>query len=144
LPGGNEEDHEYFVRFQVLTAASMKFRFVFWDVMPCKIIVDRRFRGTCCLHHQSTGLLYNSDPFAQGSLIALMMEAARTSETSDDSNFTRHYIPEHNSESPNCSLSDRDELLREWKDKIEVRMGTVFKQITNQTIKFQHKIIRIN
>jgi hypothetical protein len=40
------------VRFQVLTAASMKLRFVFWDVLPCKIIVDRRFRGTCCLHHQ--------------------------------------------------------------------------------------------
>jgi hypothetical protein len=28
------------------------FRFVFWDVLPCKIIVYRRFRGTCCLHHQ--------------------------------------------------------------------------------------------
>jgi hypothetical protein len=41
-----------YVRFQVLTAASMKFRFVFWDVLPCKITVDRRFRGTCCLHHQ--------------------------------------------------------------------------------------------
>jgi hypothetical protein len=40
------------VRFQVLTAASMKFRIVFWDVLPCKIIVDRRFRGTCCLPHQ--------------------------------------------------------------------------------------------
>jgi hypothetical protein len=40
------------VRFQVLTAASMKFRFIFWDVLPCIIIVDRRFRGTCCLHHQ--------------------------------------------------------------------------------------------
>jgi hypothetical protein len=40
------------VRFQVFTAASMKFRFVFWDVLPCKIIVDRRFRGRCCLHHQ--------------------------------------------------------------------------------------------
>jgi hypothetical protein len=40
-----------YVRFQVLTAASMKFIFVFWDVLPCKIIVDRRFRGTCCLHH---------------------------------------------------------------------------------------------
>jgi hypothetical protein len=37
------------VRFQVLTAASMKFRIVFWDVLPCKIIVDRRFRGTCSL-----------------------------------------------------------------------------------------------
>jgi hypothetical protein len=28
-----------------------KFRIVFWDVLPCKIIVDWRFRGTCCLHH---------------------------------------------------------------------------------------------
>jgi hypothetical protein len=35
-----------YVRFQVLKAASMKFRFVFWDVLPCKIIVNRRFRGT--------------------------------------------------------------------------------------------------
>jgi hypothetical protein len=33
------------VRFQVLTAASMKFRFVFWDILPCKIIVDRRLRN---------------------------------------------------------------------------------------------------
>jgi hypothetical protein len=30
----------------------MKFRVVFWDVLPCKIIVDRRFRGTCCLYHR--------------------------------------------------------------------------------------------
>jgi hypothetical protein len=40
------------VRFKVFTAASLKFRFVFWDALPCKIIVDLRFRGTCCLHHQ--------------------------------------------------------------------------------------------
>jgi hypothetical protein len=40
------------VRFQVLAAASMKFRIVFWDVMPCKIIVERRYRGTCCLQQQ--------------------------------------------------------------------------------------------
>jgi hypothetical protein len=39
------------VRFQVLTAASMMFRIVFWDVLPCKTIVDRRFRGAYCLHH---------------------------------------------------------------------------------------------
>jgi hypothetical protein len=44
-----------YVRFQVLTAASMKFR-------------------------------------------ALMMEAARTSETSFDNYFTRQYIPEDNSD----------------------------------------------
>jgi hypothetical protein len=48
----------------------MKFRIVFWDVLPCKIIVDRRFRGTCCLYHQGwVCLLYNRDPFALGSLI---------------------------------------------------------------------------
>jgi hypothetical protein len=40
------------VRFQVLTAASMMFRIVFWDILPCKMIVDRRFRGAYCLHHQ--------------------------------------------------------------------------------------------
>jgi hypothetical protein len=28
------------VRFQVLTAASMMFRIVFWDILPCKMIVD--------------------------------------------------------------------------------------------------------
>jgi hypothetical protein len=37
------------LRFQVLTAASMKFR-VFWDVAPCSHVeVDRRFRGTYLL-----------------------------------------------------------------------------------------------
>jgi hypothetical protein len=33
------------------------FRFVFWDVLPCKIIVDRRFRGTYCLHHQGDEII---------------------------------------------------------------------------------------
>jgi hypothetical protein len=49
----------------------MKFRIVFWDVLPCKIIVDRRFRGTCCLHHPLT---------------------------ESDNYFTRQWIPEDNSE----------------------------------------------
>jgi hypothetical protein len=48
------------------------FRVVFWDILPCKIIVDRRFRS--------------------------LMEAVRTSETLVDNNFTRQYIPEDNSE----------------------------------------------
>jgi hypothetical protein len=30
----------------------MMFRIVFWDVLRCKMIVDRRFGGTYCLHHQ--------------------------------------------------------------------------------------------
>jgi hypothetical protein len=29
-----------YVIFQVLTAASMMFRIVFWDVLPCKMIVE--------------------------------------------------------------------------------------------------------
>jgi hypothetical protein len=63
-------DHkQLFVRFQVLSAASMKFRFVFWDVMPCKIIVNRRVRGT------SASIIREM----LDALIALMMEAARTS-----------------------------------------------------------------
>jgi hypothetical protein len=31
------------VRFQVLMAASMKFRIVFWDVLPCKVIFENYF-----------------------------------------------------------------------------------------------------
>jgi hypothetical protein len=42
----------YYVRFQVLTAASMKFR-VFWDVAPCSLVgVDPRFTNAYCLHHE--------------------------------------------------------------------------------------------
>jgi hypothetical protein len=55
-----------------LTLVILVFRIVFWDVLPRKIIVDRRFRG--------------------------MMEAVRTSETSVDNYFTRKYIPEDISE----------------------------------------------
>jgi hypothetical protein len=64
------------VRFQVLTAASMMFRVVFWDILPCKMIV-----------HSS-----------------LMMEAVRTSETSVDNHFTLQYIPEENSKQHSGSL----------------------------------------
>jgi hypothetical protein len=58
----------------------MQFRIVFWDVLPCKIIVDRLFRGACWLHHQGC------------------VAQARSSETSVDSYFTRQYIPEDKSE----------------------------------------------
>jgi hypothetical protein len=30
----------------------MMFRAVFWVVLPCRMIVDRRFRGAYCLHYQ--------------------------------------------------------------------------------------------
>jgi hypothetical protein len=48
------------------------FIIVFWDVLPCKIIVDRRFRGAYC--------------------------TVRASETSVENYFTRQYIPEDNYE----------------------------------------------
>jgi hypothetical protein len=63
----------------------MKFRFVFWDVLPCKIIVDRRFRGVL-------------PPSSGRRVTTLMREAPRNSETSVDNYFTRQYIPEDKSE----------------------------------------------
>jgi hypothetical protein len=68
------------VRFQVLTAAIMKFR-LFWDVAHCKLVlIDRRFRGACSLHHH---------------FIAVMMKSVLVSETSVFSNEnSRRYIPD--------------------------------------------------
>jgi hypothetical protein len=40
--------HPVSSRTILILFALMKFRIVFWDVLPCKIIVHRRFRGTCC------------------------------------------------------------------------------------------------
>jgi hypothetical protein len=34
----------------------MMFTAVFWVILPCKMIVDRRFRGAYCLHHQGSSL----------------------------------------------------------------------------------------
>jgi hypothetical protein len=39
------------VRFEVLTAMSMKMA-VFWNAAGCGLVsTDRRFRGAYCLHH---------------------------------------------------------------------------------------------
>jgi hypothetical protein len=72
----------YCIASAARTCFTLMFRIVFWDVLPCKIIVDRRFRGANCLHQ----------------VWSLMMETVRTSETSADNYFTRQYIPEDNSE----------------------------------------------
>jgi hypothetical protein len=82
------------VRFQVFTAASMKVT-VFWDVVPWSGgDIYRRFRGAKFLPCPTD--FHNSNQFlSRGLLIALMMEAACTSETSV--NFyqnTRRNIPE--------------------------------------------------
>jgi hypothetical protein len=39
------------VRFEVFTAVTMK-NAVFWDVVPCRSCVNRRFGGRYCLHFQ--------------------------------------------------------------------------------------------
>jgi hypothetical protein len=52
ISGSHDDEYENClvgVRFQVLTAAGMMFRIVFWDVLLCKTIVDRRFRGSTYL-----------------------------------------------------------------------------------------------
>jgi hypothetical protein len=41
----------YFVRFEVVTAMTMK-NVVFWDVTPCGCCMNRRFGGTYRFHHQ--------------------------------------------------------------------------------------------
>jgi hypothetical protein len=46
------------------------FTIVFWDVLPCKIIVDRRFRGTYCLHHQGST--------SQMTIVNIILAAMRT------------------------------------------------------------------
>jgi hypothetical protein len=46
------ENCKHFVRFEVLTAASMKMT-VFWFAAPRSLVeIYRLFRGACCLHHQ--------------------------------------------------------------------------------------------
>jgi hypothetical protein len=56
---------EFFIYWRVAKkipeAVEIMFRIVFWDVLPCKIIVDRRFRGTYCLHHQGWVSLARKD-----------------------------------------------------------------------------------
>jgi hypothetical protein len=66
------------MRYQVLTATSMKMA-VFWDVSLCSLVyIDRRFRGAYC------------------HIVALMMEAVSSSETSVSMYQTRRNIPEDN------------------------------------------------
>jgi hypothetical protein len=48
------------------------FRIVFWYVLPCKMIFDRRFRGAYCLHHE--GWVPFSTQFAE---LYCDVEAAR-------------------------------------------------------------------
>jgi hypothetical protein len=72
------------VRFQVLTAVSMKMT-AFWNIVQCSLIeVNGRFRRSHCLH-----------PLSNEWYIVLIMEAVCSSETSVYfKETTRRYIPE--------------------------------------------------
>jgi hypothetical protein len=47
------------VRFQVLTVAIIKIR-AFWEIAPCSLGVDRRFRGAYCLHARTVEIMMNT------------------------------------------------------------------------------------
>jgi hypothetical protein len=68
---------------------------VFWDVVPCRSCVHRRFGGTYRLHLQDCSL--QPSAHAGSSLtdfFTLTMEAIRSSETSVHTRSTRRHIPE--------------------------------------------------
>jgi hypothetical protein len=46
------------------------FRAVFWVILPCKMIVDRRFRGAYCLHHHGS--------ITQKTALNIILAAVRT------------------------------------------------------------------
>jgi hypothetical protein len=41
----------YLVRYDILMATIMKL-VIFWVIVPCNLVVYRRFRGSCCLDQQ--------------------------------------------------------------------------------------------
>jgi hypothetical protein len=46
-------ESENYLRFQVLTAASMMFRAVFWVILPCKMIVDNHYNPEDSSEHEN-------------------------------------------------------------------------------------------
>jgi hypothetical protein len=72
------------IKMKVL--GNMKIR-SYWDIAPCSLGLDQRFRGSYSIHHQGGDI-------SRCRMITLMMETVRRSETSVYSNETaRLYIP---------------------------------------------------
>jgi hypothetical protein len=70
---------------------------VFWDVVPCRYCVNRRFRGTYGLHLHSRKIRERGTRVSRWLLAdfsTLKMEAIRSSETSVYTICRRHHIPE--------------------------------------------------
>jgi hypothetical protein len=65
--------HIYLLRYE---QQAPMFRVVFWDILPCKMIVDRRFRGAYCLHHLITIILHGST--SQKTTLNIILAAVRT------------------------------------------------------------------
>jgi hypothetical protein len=62
-----------YVRFEVFMVVTTK-NAVFWDVVPCRFIINRCFRGMCCLHHQGKR---NSADYSLEALKALIITLER-------------------------------------------------------------------
>jgi hypothetical protein len=54
----------------------------FLDIALCTLVVNRRFKGAFCLHHQGDGVESEVRNASIIRTIALMMATVRTSETS--------------------------------------------------------------
>jgi hypothetical protein len=102
---------------------------VFWNISPCSHVeVDRRFRGAYCLHHQGD------------SVIVLIMEAVRTSETSVNFNLnTRRYIPE---DSKLRSEVQFQKCLQRTRDYVEKSTKFV-SSLSNNSFKAQQILLSV-
>jgi hypothetical protein len=70
----------------------MMFRIVLWDVLPCKMIVDRRSRGAYCLHplkRLSTIILYGST--SQKTILNKKVEVSRSPHCIEEEISREHY-----------------------------------------------------
>jgi hypothetical protein len=71
----------------------LMFRIVFWDVLPCKMVVDRRTSETSFDNHFTRQYIPEDNSELHTLRLLLIEEAARTSETSVYNNFIQQYIP---------------------------------------------------
>jgi hypothetical protein len=87
----------YKVRFEVFTLVTIK-NTVFWDVAPCKFIVNRRFGGTYRLHLQGRKIRERGTGVTTTCSLAdfstLKIEEIRSPETSVHTRCTRRHIRE--------------------------------------------------